>query len=673
VRSGALSVLLPRPRRRVPLAGAFTWPAAISLPVLPAGCARLAWDLAQLACALQEHAKVRVMPASSRAACLLRLEIRPTASVSGSKEGYTLRVDRTGVCITAPAAAGLAMGVRTLIGLVQGSKGRVLHGVSIEDAPDLTLRAAHLDLMLTRPSLAGWERIVDRLALCKYNAVILEYNGAFPFSRSLGIATKDAFSKPELRRMLAMLAERGFEAIPLQQCFGHFEHVLRHPRYAHLREDGRHLGQPCPLHPESARLVRRLLDEVAEMHAGCTRFHMGGDEVIMGKCPRCAVKAATCGCAGIYSDFVTPLVEHVLARGFKPMLWADMFLRYYTIHPRLAGKVTLVDWNYDAVEGASTAAFWRLYRELTPDEFHNHFPDPAHPEHQAAFRNYFPRPGEKIDPLYTTRYLQDRGYEVAGASAVSVGSQWLPKLSQNLANVACQAASAVAKQAAGSVVTRWGACLPAWEAAEPGFAAGAACAWNAKQPAAELATDLARSLWGLRQSRTLAAWTALADLELPLSRLASVDWVCVAAPEPRDVRLEIRELLRRERPAELAKRLRKAVAAARALVRAAQRETKMVRRNRDILEYAAFAGALAELRCRELLLILRGLAGRPAAVAERRTLTRAEVALEKRAAALFGRRLTPASVQSMRVMLFAGERRLADLAAPERLAEVLPG
>jgi hexosaminidase len=669
-----LPPLLPRPQTVVPLPGvAFHWPDVIRLPVLPAGCDRLAWDLGQLADRLLACLGVRVLPAVADAACPLALNLKAAGPAGRmSAEGYTLQVGDKGVRITAVAEAGLAMGLRTLTGLVQGGVGRQLQGVKITDAPDLPLRAAHLDLMLTRPSLAGWEQQIDRLASHKYNAVLLEYNGVFPFSPKLGIAMADAFSKRELRRMLAMLAERGIEAIPLQQCFGHFEYVLRQPRYASLREDGRFLGQPCPLIPESARLVRRLLDEVADMHEGAPRFHLGGDEVLMGKCPQCAAKAAVCGCAGIYRDFVEPLVDHVAARGFKPMLWADLFLRYYEMVPAMVGKVTLVDWNYGATADSQAATFWRLHRQLTPEAFHLNYPDPTHPEHQKAFKHYFPKPGAMPDPLYTSRFLQDHGYDVAGASAVSVGgSQWLPDLALNLANGSCHARHATVLKMAGTIVTRWGACLPAWEAAEPGFAAGAATAWNSAHPLAELEADLGACLWGLGPSRTLAAWSALAALRIPCSRLAACDWPNYAEPAPRDVRRELRALLRDERPGDLAQRLEQAAEAAAVLVREARLDAARAKRNRGVLEYLALAAEVAGLRCAETLFILRGLAGEPGSTAEQTAMAQAEARLQKRTAAILRRRMTQDAVNHIITMLFAGERRLLDFAAPDRAVELL--
>jgi hypothetical protein len=385
------AALLPRPKRMRRLPGKLRLPDPFVLPSAKGKLKSLAWDLGLLAKAFRSGPGVRCTRGGRREPNVL---LGCGSSTEG--ESYTLGIRKTGITISAPAVTGLRMGIRTLAQIVEQARSPNLPCLDVDDAPALAFRAVHLDMKDVRHSLGYLEGMFDTLAALKINAVVLEYEDKFPFSRKLGVAGDDAYTRGEIRRIVSLLDERGMMAVPLQQCFGHLNYVMKNPRYARLREAHVHIGQPCPLVPASGRLIQRLLDEVAELHPRVPRFHMGGDEVKMGVCPECSKKARRHSISRIYMDFVEPLADHVAGRGYMPMLWADLFIRNYEENRRMAGKVTLVDWNYGATEDAKSAYFWRQLREMTPEEFHEEY-DEIH--HRRAFEKYFPRPGAPVDAL----------------------------------------------------------------------------------------------------------------------------------------------------------------------------------------------------------------------------------------------------------------------------------
>ncbi len=110
------------------------------------------------------------------------------------------------------------------------------------------------------------------------NTLLIEYEATFPFQKHATLCNHLAFSRDEVKDIIKHCTSLGIDVIPLQNCFGHSEYILRHDRYAHLREDRKEVSQVCPLKIEEAKKVfREIFREVAELHPS-PYFHIGADE-----------------------------------------------------------------------------------------------------------------------------------------------------------------------------------------------------------------------------------------------------------------------------------------------------------------------------------------------------------------------------------------------------------
>jgi hexosaminidase len=133
----------------------------------------------------------------------------------------------------------------------------------------------------------------------------------------------------------------------LQQTFGHVEYILRHERYAHLRESDKDISQLCPLkRKEALSVFSELLADICSMHPS-PYVHIGGDETyLLGHCRDCQSKVTRDGKSKLYADYLKKVADCVIALGKRPLLWADMLLR----HPEAMGEMPrgciFVDWNY---------------------------------------------------------------------------------------------------------------------------------------------------------------------------------------------------------------------------------------------------------------------------------------------------------------------------------------
>lgn len=212
------------------------------------------------------------------------------------------------------------------------------------------MRYLHLDM---KGILSSEEKIIKWFSYfkkCGFEGLVLEYDCRIDWDTwpgaAISLLTKDA-----VKRILAHAAELGLDVIPLIQVHGHIQWILKHDMYAHLRENG-FINELCPLHPESAVLMRRWIDEVIEMHPDAKIIHLGSDETWnLGSCPKCMAAIESDrkrrDKMGIFTDHVSALCRYVAEKGMRPMIWADMFWRDgYCPTKVFPPETILVHWSY---------------------------------------------------------------------------------------------------------------------------------------------------------------------------------------------------------------------------------------------------------------------------------------------------------------------------------------
>jgi hexosaminidase len=179
------------------------------------------------------------------------------------------------------------------------------------------------------------------------NTLIVEWEATFPFSRHAIISNRYAYTRREIAGFVGHCDKKGIEVIPLQQCFGHLEYILQHPRYAHLRESQNDLCQLCPCKSaEAVTVFRQIFREVARAHPS-PYFHIGGDETyLLGHCPACRVRSGQQGASHLYVEYLRRMAKEVISLGKRPLLWIDVLLKHPEAAARMPRQSVFVDWNY---------------------------------------------------------------------------------------------------------------------------------------------------------------------------------------------------------------------------------------------------------------------------------------------------------------------------------------
>lgn len=214
-------------------------------------------------------------------------------------------------------------------------------------ADDFAVKAFYVDCRTEVMTIEAMKALVDRIAAQGMNAIVMEWEATFPFDKHRTLCNEYAFTREQVADLVAYSTHKGVEVIPLQNCFGHSEYILRHERYASIREDKKDPSQVCPLKiKEAVPVFTEIFAEVAALHPS-KYFHIGADETyLLGDCTACSEVAAREGKSRLFVDYVIAMCDIVRRMGKTPVIWADIILKYPESVAELPKDLIFVDWNY---------------------------------------------------------------------------------------------------------------------------------------------------------------------------------------------------------------------------------------------------------------------------------------------------------------------------------------
>jgi hypothetical protein len=459
-----------------------------------------------------------------------KLLIQPADNMTRIDE-YLLKFEESRIVLEAGSERAAFYGLCTLQQML-ASTGLPASG-EIRDWADLELRILMIDL-----KRVGWNfdyllGLPERIAELKINAVLMEYEDKVKFDFCDTIPVMSAFSQEQIKSFVTEAGANYLEIIPLVQCLGHWEYILKHEKYAQVRELPDYISMGCPTNPATFELFVAMAGEIMALHPDSRYFHIGADETrLLGKCERCAPQAAEKGKASLYADHVGRVIAWVKERGKTPLFWGDMLLNHPEISPLFDRDAVVVDWDYEPSERRIDKIRFRpclenigemdylSYRKLVPPTLQEQFA----PHVQASEQT------KDFDSLPNGTYFQSQGYRVIGASNVFKAG-----------NVLLHSDNATRKNLLGNLATYWGASnsLTAPYNIYEGRWAGAcmvgASGWNAEYE------------WEHRDSyyaRFAASYQKRPDLA-PLYRAITETRMLIPAGGPRVAKTDVMECIRR--------------------------------------------------------------------------------------------------------------------------------
>ena len=268
-------------------------------------------------------------------------------------EAYRLEIAADGIRLSARTEVGLRHARATLAQVRRYARVPCL---VIDDAPRFAQRGVMLDISRDRvPTMTTLFALVDRLAAWKMNHLQLYVEHTIAYAGHDPVwQAASPLSLEEISALDAYARRVGISLHANQNCLGHFERWLRHPRYAPLGEVDR--GQmvggvfhvpPNTLCPGDAGTLPLITDLLRQLVPRCSGefVNIGCDEPWdLGK-GRSREDCDRLGRGAVFSAHVKRVCEVVHGLGKRPQFWCDP-------HPNegqgLPQDVVALVWGYGA-------------------------------------------------------------------------------------------------------------------------------------------------------------------------------------------------------------------------------------------------------------------------------------------------------------------------------------
>ncbi len=233
------------------------------------------------------------------------------------------------------------------LALILGTLNSFAYHSTMQSNDSSEVRGFHIDLRIQPMKMPVLKTFVGQLAANGINTILMEWEGTYPYAEEPVISNRYVYSRKQIVDFISYCHRLKLDVIPLQQSFGHLEYVLRHYKYAGIREDATDFSQVCPSKREQdKRLFTRLYKDMILTH-NSPYIHIGGDEThLLGHCEICQREAEEVGLSRVYFDYIKMLCDIVVSLGKRPLVWADMALKYPEYIHELPKQTIFVDWNY---------------------------------------------------------------------------------------------------------------------------------------------------------------------------------------------------------------------------------------------------------------------------------------------------------------------------------------
>ncbi len=262
---------------------------------------------------------------------IVSLQVDKNNSQIVNNEGYILKINKTSVEIIGKTEAGLFYGCQSLEQLIEDALEykKPIPACEIVDFPSMSYRAVHFDIKHHLDHLKYYYESIDRLARYKINAVVFEYEDKLGYEKQPEVASPQAISLKEMAALTQYARDRFIEITPLVQGLGHASFILKHEKYADLRELRYNTWAFCPKDEGTYKVLFDLYSDAIKATPGSKYLHIGGDEIgNIGLCPRCKPTAEKEGMMALNLYWLKRVCAFAKENNRIPIFWDDMPLQH---------------------------------------------------------------------------------------------------------------------------------------------------------------------------------------------------------------------------------------------------------------------------------------------------------------------------------------------------------
>jgi hexosaminidase len=248
---------------------------------------------------------------------------RLQAPKSMSNQGYQLISGEKELVIKARGEEGLFFGTQTLLQLIKRvPQGITVPGLTINDWPDMPVRAIHYDTKHHQDKSSYVKSFIKDLSHYKVNMLVWEWEDKFAYPSHPEIGAPGAFTLEEMQEFTRYAKQYHIQIIPLVQGLGHVSFILKWPQYKDLREIAASNWEFCPLKEGSYALLFDLWKDAMDATPGSEYIHIGSDETYeLAACEKCRAKSQEIGKSGLYQLFINKSAEYLNKKHRKVMAW----------------------------------------------------------------------------------------------------------------------------------------------------------------------------------------------------------------------------------------------------------------------------------------------------------------------------------------------------------------
>jgi hexosaminidase len=276
-------------------------------------------------------------------------------------EEYRLTVGAKSVVILAADWHGVGYALDTLRQIIV-QFGKAVPQAEINDWPELKRRGFYLDVSRGKvPTVEKLEMIIQLLARLRYNEFQIYIENIFEFPGHDFYADTTPLTAAEVRHLDRVCQGCGIDFVPSLTSLGHFDKILRHPRYRHLAEiePAEILAQGikpwcddpwtlCISDPAAAELISDLYDAFLP-HFSSSSFNICCDEswdLALGRSRDYARQMG--GVGEVYVRWINQCAAIAARHGKSIALWGDIILNHPEKISALPRDATLLEWGYES-------------------------------------------------------------------------------------------------------------------------------------------------------------------------------------------------------------------------------------------------------------------------------------------------------------------------------------
>jgi len=372
-------------------------------------------------------------------------------------EGYTLAISDQQIHIKGKDKAGLFYAFKSLEQLMVDAKDQKVNLplCQLRDYPLLAYRSVQLDVKHHLEKTEYYYELLDRFASYKINGIILEIEDKLKYKRQPVVASADALSIEEWKKISDYAKDRHIEISPLVQGLGHASFILKHPEYMELRDNPESDWAFNPLDPKTYEVQFDLYLDAMEAFPYGKYLHVGGDEVhTTGRGSR----ESPLKLQLMWLDKVAKFAEE---HGKTPIFWDDMPLKQADVYDPMFKK----DMTQEEVDQV-----WKD-NEHKLLEFLDIFPK------NCIYMRWNYSSPQALGNIKAMQWFTDHGMKVMGATAGQTRWVLMPQEESNMENIRSFAVSSINSGLKGLLLTLWDDDSPHFELYMRGILAFAEYSW----------------------------------------------------------------------------------------------------------------------------------------------------------------------------------------------------